>query len=81
MNDKDSRAPNPEKLSGDEASSNATTHGEAPANGSETPEPDLDLGALGGKLRELYGSWVDEPIPERFSKLLDELDEEKPDNT
>ncbi len=47
----------------------------------ETLEPDLDLGSLGAQLRELYGSWQGEPIPERFSKLLDELGEKKSDNS
>lgn len=75
------KAKNSLKLAADQTSLNATTHGEAPTHGNEALEPDLDLGALGNKLRELYGSWLNEPVPDRFEKLLKELDHKKPDNS
>ncbi len=78
MNDKDSKSvgalpPNAEN------SSKAATHGESVEGEPEILAPDIDLGALGGKLSDLYSSWLEEPIPDRFKTLLDELDQKKPE--
>ncbi len=46
----------------------------------ETPEPTdpkVDLSALGAQLKQLYSSWLDEPVPDRFTKLLDELERDE----
>ncbi|NJM33650.1 MAG: hypothetical protein HC850_01920 [Rhodomicrobium sp.] len=40
--------------------------------------PDLDLGAMGAQLRGLYKELLDEPVPDRFIKLLEELEEKDP---
>lgn len=42
--------------------------------GEETPERDLNLGAIGSQLRGLYKELLDEPIPDRFVDLLRDLE-------
>lgn len=44
-----------------------------PDGGESAPEGDLDLARLAPQLRGLYQELLDEPIPDRFSNLLDEL--------
>jgi hypothetical protein len=51
--------------------------GEAPTETPEQADPKVDLGALGAQLKQLYSSWLDEPVPDRFTKLLDELERDE----
>ena len=60
--------------SAEDGNPKAATHGETPAEGDANADPDLDLGVLGSQLRELYKELLDQPIPDQFVKLLDELD-------
>jgi hypothetical protein len=57
------------------------TEGQEPRNpqpimqeGEDTPERDLDLGAIGSQLRGLYKELLEEPIPDRFTELLKDLE-------
>lgn len=34
---------------------------------------------LGDQLRDLYGSYAEEPLPDELRSLLDRLDDDKPD--
>jgi hypothetical protein len=42
--------------------------------GEDVPERDLDLGAIGSQLRGLYNELLEEPIPDRFTELLKDLE-------
>jgi hypothetical protein len=42
--------------------------------GEDAPERDLDLGAIGSQLRGLYKELLEEPIPDRFTDLLKDLE-------
>ncbi len=42
--------------------------------GEDAPERDLDLGAIGSQLRGLYKELLEEPIPDRFTELLKDLE-------
>lgn len=42
--------------------------------GEDAPERDLDLGAIGSQLRGLYKELLEEPIPDRFTELLKNLE-------
>jgi Anti-sigma factor NepR len=61
-----------------DSSLNAVTHGETPADSDGNADADLDLGVLGAQLRGLYKELLDQPIPDRFVKLLEELDDKEP---
>ena len=55
-------------------------HGAATSeNASGAPESDIDLARLAPQLRGLYRELLDEPIPDRFSKLLEDLGRKESD--
>jgi hypothetical protein len=56
----------------------SATHGEAATEADGNPEPDVDLGNLGSQLRKLYKELLEQPIPDRFTKLLEDLDGKEP---
>jgi Anti-sigma factor NepR len=49
--------------------------------GEEGAERDLNLGAIGSQLRGLYKELLDEPIPDRFTELLKDLESKESGNT
>jgi hypothetical protein len=58
----------------------AATHGDVAAEGEDdTSEPDLAV--LGPQLRGLYKGLLDEPIPDRFMQLLNELERKETDKS
>ena len=48
--------------------------GKTAPEGEESGDRDLNLGAIGSQLRGLYKELLDEPIPDRFVELLDNLE-------
>ena len=55
----------------------AAASGEESAGHDDHSDPKVDLGPLGVQLQKLYGSWLDEPVPDRFDELLKELEREE----
>lgn len=51
---------------------------EQDAHDEGTPLPPEALGRIGKQLREVYGLLVDEPLPEKFITLLDNLAKAEP---
>lgn len=67
-------------LEAEDKPANAATHGEVGAEGEEdTSEPDLAV--LGPQLRGLYKGLLEEPIPDRFMQLLNELERKETDKS
>jgi hypothetical protein len=60
-------------VSGTDATKTAAS-GEESAAPDDRSDPKVDLGPLGAQLQKLYGSWLEEPVPDRFDELLKELE-------
>jgi len=65
-----------------DAGKNGTAPGKTkPAEGAE-PQLDPSMQAhIGAQLRALYEKLVDEPVPDRFLKLLEDLERKPPPDT
>jgi hypothetical protein len=54
------------------------TKGHGPSGRGRSPKIDSIIqDEIGAKLRQLYSSMVDEPVPDRFVELLRRLEEDK----
>ncbi|WP_125461762.1 MULTISPECIES: NepR family anti-sigma factor [Rhodomicrobium] len=73
----------PEKvpLTPDDEVVQAATHGEIAGEGGVEDTSEPDLAVLGPQLRGLYKGLLDEPIPDRFLQLLNELERKEADKS